>query len=318
MVVDLRKLKHLVTVARLGSLSRAAEALHLSQPAISRSIALVEEQMGLCIFHRTPQGVEPSAAGKVAVREAEKLLNQANVFVHNWELYRSGESGSLRFGIWSLLGSVILPELLTHMAIERPKLKLWASVNDYEPLLTQLYNHEIEFLVCRENQIAADPELLSEPIGILHFSVFVRSGHPLTERKPVILEDLGHYTILSGQDPSNVPEYFAETGIFFCENSDVMRQVVLNTDSIWVVPAQLAEADVQAGRLVPLSITSSTTSSLARSELSVHLLRLKDYELSPAAQYARTYLCNSSLMPATSAAGPGSDQSLHTGRIPLI
>lgn len=296
MAIDLRKLKHLVTVARLGSLSRAAEELHLSQPAISRSIALVEEQMGVCIFHRTPQGVELSAAGKVAIREAEKLLNQASVFAHNWDLYRKGESGNLRFGIWPLLGSVILPGLLTHMAIERPRLKLWASVNDYQPLLALLYSHEIEFLICREDQITAAPELLSEPIGTLHFSVFARSGHPLTKLRSVSPEDLGHYTILSGQDPSNVPEHFAEAGIFFCENSDVMRHVVLNTDSIWVVPSQLAAADVQSGRLVQLSMVAPSINSLARSELSVHLLRLKDYELSPVAQYVRTYLCRHSLM----------------------
>lgn len=290
MTIDLRKLKQLVTAARLGSLSRAAEELHLSQPAISRNIGIVEEEMGVRIFNRTPQGVQLSEAGKVAIHEAEKLLEQAKIFDHNWDLYRKGESGSLRFGVWSLVGSVILPDLLTHMATERPKLKLWASVNDHQPLLTYLYNREIEFLVCRGDQVVSAPQLLSEHIGDLHFSVFVRSGHPLAECKTVTHEDMSHYTILSGQDPSKVPEHFGGSGIFFCENSDVMRQVVLNTDSIWVVPSRLAERDVQVERLKKLTILPLHVDSLNQSAISVYLIRLRGYELSPAAQYVISYL----------------------------
>lgn len=296
MTADLRKLKQLITVARLGSLSRAAAELHLSQPAISRNIALVEEQMGVQIFYRTPQGVELSTAGRVAVREAEKLLNQADLFTHNWQLYRSGESGKLRFGIWPLLGSVMLPALLTRMALERPKLKLWASVNDYPSLLALLYDREIEFLICRGSDITPAHELLSEPLGTLHFSAFVRADHPLAQRAAVTNADLAQFPILSGQDPTNVPEPFTESGIFFCENSDVMRKVALNTDSIWVVPAQLAEAEVQAGLLKELAVAVTAPASPASdAQIPIHLLRLKDYDLSPAARHVRSYLLNSSL-----------------------
>lgn len=292
MTVDLRKLNQLVTAARLGSLSRAAEELHLSQPAMSRNIALMEEQLGVRVFHRTPQGLELSEAGKVAIRQAETLLEQAKIFDHNWELYRKGESGRLRFGVWSLVGSVILPDLLQHLAIQRPRLKLWASVNDHPALLASLHSRESEFLVCRGDQVP-QPELLSEHLGDIHFSAFVRRGHPLATRKQVTASDMAQYTILSGQDPSNVPDHFAENGIFFCENSDVMRHVALNTDSIWVVPAGLAEQEVKAGHLRKLPPSSPQSSK--RSSMAVHLIRLKGYELTPAADYVVSCLRNGSL-----------------------
>lgn len=285
MNIDLRKLKQLVTAARLGSLSRAAECLHLSQPAISRNIHLLEEEMGVRIFDRTPQGIELSEAGKVAVREAEKLLEQAKVFDHNWDLYRKGESGRLRFGIWSLVGSVVLPGLLEHMASRRTQLKLWASVNDHQQLLEGLYERDNEFLVCRGDQIASAPELEVEHLGDLHLSAFVRCDHPLARRRDITPEDMSSYTILSGQDPSNVPDYFADSGIFFCENSEVMRHVVMSTDSIWVVPGRLAERDVQAGYLVRLPISEPQ-----RSSIGIHLIRLQGYELSPSASYVVNYL----------------------------
>lgn len=288
MTVDLRKLKQVVVAARLGSLSRAAEELHLSQPAISRNISLVEEQLGVRIFNRSAQGIELSEVGKVAIREVEKLLEQANIFEHNWNLYRKGESGRLRFGVWSLVGSVILPRLLRHMATHRPKLKLWASVNDHPKLLEDLYSRESEFLVCRGDQIPSAPDLVSEHLGDIRFCAFVRIDHPLTKQKEVTHKDMAEYTILSGQDPTNVPGHFAESGIFFCESSEAMRHVAQHTDSIWVVPVQLADPDVQAGRLVRLK--TSVPQSLERSSMPVHLIQLKGYELSPSALYVVDYL----------------------------
>ncbi len=304
MTIDLRKLNQLVVAARLGSLSRAAEALHLSQPAISRNIALMEEQLGVRVFHRTPQGLQLSEAGKVAIHQAEALLEQAKIFDHNWELYRKGESGRLRFGVWSLVGSVLLPDVLRHMAIQRPRLKLWAFVNDHPALLDSLYSRESEFLVCRGDQVPPAPELLSEYLGDIHFSAYVRRGHPLAAREQVTDEDITRYTILSGQDPANVPEHFADCGIFFCENSDVMRHVVLNTDSIWVVPSRLAEQEVRAGRLVKLPHSSPQTPE--RSSMAVHLIRLKGYELTPAAEYVVSYLRSSAFR--SGAAGTRGDR----------
>jgi len=72
--LDYRRLEILEAVARHGSISKAARALYLSQPALSRQIALLEDEAGTPLLHRSRDGVEPTAAGQVLIHLARRIM----------------------------------------------------------------------------------------------------------------------------------------------------------------------------------------------------------------------------------------------------
>ncbi|EFL28915.1 LysR family transcriptional regulator [Streptomyces himastatinicus ATCC 53653] len=74
--MDVKQLKALITVAEVGSVTRAAELLHLVQPAVTRQIRTLEEELGVPLFQRTRQGMRPTEAGEIMIERARRALNE--------------------------------------------------------------------------------------------------------------------------------------------------------------------------------------------------------------------------------------------------
>lgn len=93
-----RRLQCFVTVAQMGSLGRAAEHLHLAQPALTRHMRLLEEEVGAALFERTSRGMALTAAGKVYLGAARQLLADARAAAQSARLAAGGRYGHLRLG----------------------------------------------------------------------------------------------------------------------------------------------------------------------------------------------------------------------------
>mgnify|MGYP001344392160 CR=1 FL=1 len=96
--MELYQLKTFVAVAEEGNLSRAAERLFLSQPAVSGQIKALEEELGLSLFLRTPRGMEPTPAGQMLKQRAEATLKSAEEFLHQARAVSGQLSGAFRLG----------------------------------------------------------------------------------------------------------------------------------------------------------------------------------------------------------------------------
>jgi DNA-binding transcriptional LysR family regulator len=104
--MDLNHLRSFVTVAKFGHLTRAAEALHLSQPALSGHVKALEEQLGVTLFERTPTGMTVTPAGQRLLVEAEAIIGAVQHLVHSAQELRGEPTGHLK------LGTVLDPVLL--------------------------------------------------------------------------------------------------------------------------------------------------------------------------------------------------------------
>ena len=98
MSLNLHLLRLFTTVVRTGSFSRAADALHISQPAISKGVRDFELQIGCRLLDRTPKGVRPTREGKALVRHAETLFAAERAAEDELLSLRNLDSGSLRIG----------------------------------------------------------------------------------------------------------------------------------------------------------------------------------------------------------------------------
>ncbi|MDE2486124.1 MAG: LysR family transcriptional regulator [Alphaproteobacteria bacterium] len=100
-MLDLRRLKYLVTVADEGHITRAAERLGIQQPPLTRQIRSLEDELGVALFERLPRGVVPTEAGRVVVEEARDVLARAERIRETAQRAARGEQGRLAVGYTS-------------------------------------------------------------------------------------------------------------------------------------------------------------------------------------------------------------------------
>ena len=110
--MELRLLKHFITVFEELHFARAASRIHLTQPALSKQIQQLEEELGFPLFYRTKQRVELLDAGHVLLDEARRILRQAENAVESARRTHNGQSGRLVIGFHSSATLEVLPKIL--------------------------------------------------------------------------------------------------------------------------------------------------------------------------------------------------------------
>ncbi|CAN7249440.1 LysR family transcriptional regulator [Phenylobacterium sp. LjRoot219] len=282
MDVDLAKLNHLLVIARTGSFSRAAEELRITQPALSRSVAALEQRFGFRIFERGRGGAAPTAVGALVLADAEALLRDARSLEQNLHLYARGEAGKVAFGMGPLIASLTLRKLAAQMMAARPQLQIRCSVKSADVLLRELADGEIEMLFCATEQITRTPEIAIQPLQAVTLAMIVRAGHPLAGKTGLTLADVVAYPIAhsahAAAEELHAESRFARGGALFCDNYEILRQVVLDGDAVWMSSPQMVADDLAAGRLALLDVADIPA---RRSEIGV--VRLKGRTSSPAA-----------------------------------
>jgi DNA-binding transcriptional LysR family regulator len=248
MSISLGRLQQLLTVARCGSFSRAAEELNISQPALSRSIAALEARYGFPIFNRIGHGVLPTAAGAEVIAQAEPLLQSMRVFESNLGLLASGAAGTLKLGLPPLLASQLLARVAAEFFSPRTQAEIRVSIRSGPALLEELKNDAIELFFFADTQIEAPPEVELEPVGAIRPAFVVRTGHPLAARRHPTLDDLAEFPWASSVEPPVMGERLNPARLL-CDSYHVLRDVVLQTDLICICTREFVGADLAEGRL---------------------------------------------------------------------
>jgi DNA-binding transcriptional LysR family regulator len=289
MDVDLAKLNQLLVIARTGSFSRAAAELRITQPALSRSVAGLEQRFGFRIFERGRGGATPTTVGALVLADAEALLRDARTLDQNLHLYARGEAGKLALGMGPLIASLTLRKLAAQMMAVRPRLQMRCSVKSADVLLRELADGEIEMLFCATEQVARMPDIVVEPIGAVTRAMVARADHPLGGRRALKLAVVADFPLAHSAHAQ--AEGFHETeglvggGALFCDNYEILRQVVLDGQAVWMTSPQMVVEDLAAGRLAQLDVADMPA---RRGEIGV--VRLKGRASSPAAKAVTAFV----------------------------
>jgi DNA-binding transcriptional LysR family regulator len=121
---ELWQLRYFIAVAERLHFGRAAEALHISQPPLSRAIRALEERVGVALFARSRRRVELTAEGSRLLEEARRVIGQLDGTVRELRAMAAGEQGRLRIGFVSLADYGVLPGLLKGFKLARPGVAL--------------------------------------------------------------------------------------------------------------------------------------------------------------------------------------------------
>ncbi|WP_274774491.1 LysR family transcriptional regulator [Aquabacter sp. P-9] len=122
--MDLRQLRYFVTIVEVGSFSKAAHRLRVAQPALSQHVRNMEQDLGVELLFRNPQGVRPTEAGETLVRHARLILGQMEVAREAVRGGMSEPSGEVRFGMPGTISQMLCVPLISEARRRYPKVKL--------------------------------------------------------------------------------------------------------------------------------------------------------------------------------------------------
>ncbi|WP_322049304.1 LysR family transcriptional regulator [Paraburkholderia sp. J67] len=151
--MDIRQLRTFVTVARLASVTKAAEVLHITQPAVSAQLRSLEEEIGVRLLSRTTTSVVLTQSGEALLAKAEHAIESFGDFVHAARAFRGQIDGRLRIGIVMLDPAVLrVGSLLGEMVAAHPGLKIDLQVGRTSWLLDALRSAEIDCAILVSNR----------------------------------------------------------------------------------------------------------------------------------------------------------------------
>ena len=250
--MDVRQARQIVAIWQQGTFGRAAEELGISQPTLSRSIARIEDQLGVILFERSHRGVKPTVFAEYIVSKAKPQIERMSTLTAEVKLMAKGEMGQLAIGIGSVVRELIMPRVIENVAQTFPKLRLRVEQNIVGVSLEKLASRAIDVALLASEALSTEgqatmpdfkvTELFSDTLGF-----FVRPGHPLLARegrlRPI---DLLEFPIASPTPTRTLYDAFpgalteAQTANLHAFNANdygLIRHFILNTDAIGHAPA---------------------------------------------------------------------------------
>ncbi|WP_028219773.1 LysR family transcriptional regulator [Paraburkholderia oxyphila] len=262
--MNLRQLEHVIALAEEGTFARAAQRVHLSQPALSRSIQSIEDELQMALFDRTTREVQITPAGQMVVRRAKKVLFEARCLVRDVDLLRNHDVGSVSFGAGPYPAAVLLPAVLDELAHRHPQLRINAAVDNWKNLHDALHAESLDFLVVdiRGAQPISEVDVIALPKH--RAAWFVREGHPLARRETLDARELQAFPIVSVPLPDPMHEalrkwlrYAPGHELEFhlvCNDVNVLQEYARKTDALLLLTTHALSNPARMAGLVPLSL----------------------------------------------------------------
>lgn len=202
--MELRDLRYFVTAAELGHFHRAAERLHITQPALTKSVRRLEAASGARLFEPVGRRVRLTETGHVLLQHARSLLQSVAETARHVHDFASGTAGLVRIGASATAVELLLPGFAKTIVEAMPDAMLDISVGMNDALCVELKAGRLDLVLCPV--VAADPELAVRPFAKDPVVVVASSDHPLFAQRSISLADLTRHrwVLPSASAASNV------------------------------------------------------------------------------------------------------------------
>jgi len=282
---DLRQLRHFVALAEHGHFARAAEAVSLSQPALSRSIQALEASLDCRLLDRHSRGISLTAHGRLVLEHAQRLLAGSRALKNAVSQLGNLEAGELSLGAGPYPAARLVPRALGRLAQRYPRVRVNLSIANWLDLRDSLLDDAIELFVADTREFADDPLLSIETLRRHHGVLFCRPGHPLLRHAHLHLRDLLDYPLAGTQLPLQVEHsLMASSGrerplSIQCDNFMVLKTLVGESEVLSMAPWDVVADDIHNGRLALLPVAPDLLSE----QSAYGLVSRAGHSLSPAA-----------------------------------
>ena len=286
---DLRLLRHARALAEEGSFARASRTLHLTQPALSRSIQELERRTGIKLFDRNKGRVEPTDLGRVFIAHARELLGRAEALDREVATMRGSGTGSLVVGSGTFPTALFMGAAVGAFLRTNPTVGIRLVNDNWVALVAGLRRREMDFVVAAPPSAEESAGLAAQHLTPRQGYFLVRTGHPLLGRGELTLAEIAAQPIVC---TARLPVAMTEVLLkargsqaagrsipdVACESHEMMRQVALATDHVLLSSLGANTKAIAAGELVVLPIVDP------RISVAFAILRLDARTLPPIAE----------------------------------
>lgn len=288
--LTIRQLEVLDAVGREGSVTAAANALHLTQPAVSMQLRQLEEQLELSLFEPVGRGLQITEPGRELAAMATDLLLRLDDFSRAARELHGVRRGRVRLGVVST-AKYFAPRLLAQFIKSHPGLDLKLNVFNREQILDQLESYAIDLGIM--GLPPEDSSLVGTPFAPNPLGIVAAPAHPLSLRSQLTPDDLEHEPFIVRESGSGtriaMDRFFANAGVTVrpvmeADSNETIKQSVMAGIGIGMLSLHTVRLELAAGRLVTLRVAGLP---LRRQWFVVYS---RQRRLTPAAQEFHEYL----------------------------
>jgi DNA-binding transcriptional LysR family regulator len=258
---NFHRLRLFLGVARRGGFSRAAQALAISQPAISAQVALLERRYGQPLVERLPRGLRLTAAGVVAAEYAERIFGLAEEMEVALDDLRGLRRGHLTVGASSTIGEYVLPPLIGRFKALHPDVAVAVRVANTERILAEVRGRQLDLAFVGGRPTGDD--LLAEPFDRDEIVPLAAPDHPLAARSEVTLGELAAAGLVAREAGSATrataeaslrgaglePRLAMELG-----SNEAVKRAVRAGLGVGLLSRRAADSELAAGHLIVLDV----------------------------------------------------------------
>lgn len=267
--IKFRHLQTFVEVARQKSVMKAAELLHVSQPAVTKTIRELEQALGVGVFEREGRGIRITRYGEVFLRHAGAALTALRQGLDSVSQEQFGDAPPIRIGALPTVSTRIMPRAMNLFLKENTWSRVKIVTGDNAVLLEQLRIGDLDLVVGRLAGAERMTGFSFEHLYSEQVVFAVRAGHPLLGMGKSLFAELGRYTLLMPTRGSIirpvVENFLIANGVASLPSqietvSDAFgRAFVRDSDAIWIISNGVVARDIADGILAALPVDTSET-----------------------------------------------------------
>lgn len=288
--LTLRQLQIFVIAARCPSFARAAEELHLTQPAVSMQIRQLEDAIGLPLFERVARRLALTEAGERLSHHASRILGEIKDAEDAMMSLTQADSGSIAVSIVSS-ATYFAPKLLALYSQQYPKVDVHFSVGNRETLLRLLQDNATDLAIMGR----PPPELgtTAEPLAYHPHVIVAPLSHPLRHARGFDLQELAHDTFLlrePGSGTGAVAEHVFRQNLFVPARSvtlgsnETIKQAVMAGMGVSLISLHTLSLELRTGEICVLDVNGTPV------ERTWQLVHSRSKQLSPTCLAFRRFL----------------------------
>lgn len=263
-MIETRHLAHVIALARHRSFCRAAQEVYLTQSALSRSIQTLERKLGVRLFDRGRDGVEPTAFGQLVVERARRIAENLHDLGREIEQMKGLEIGALHLALAPYPSALSGQSAIGRLLAAHPGIQCRVQVTDYARVTARVAAGESDLGFAELSVAAEHPDLETEVVITRPASFFCRPDHPLACRAEASLDDLIAYPWVTTRWPRRLNAFLPAdvgragswddgTGEFVPAIETNMlpgaTQLAIESDALVGATATIVEPDLRADRL---------------------------------------------------------------------
>ncbi|HEX5264494.1 MAG TPA: LysR family transcriptional regulator [Phenylobacterium sp.] len=263
--MDIRHFQQILAIRDHGSFAKAAAALHMAQPALSKSMAKLEAELSLTIFTRTSTGSELTPMGEMIAQRAERVMVATQNLARDAALIAGGDTGAIRLGIGTLLKDTLLPAMLLKIVEEHPRLRLEIEFGAPSRLLPLVRSRELDLVLCG----ATPPDTLAYVEALRAEVIFVGAPtHPLASETQISIDRLAEFPCAGPNTPGFTaasilgrPSASQTLDAYTANDFEALMPLVYAGHAALMAPSFFVQRALRAGELVRFDMDWRGTTS---------------------------------------------------------